>query len=213
MELTTIITEQYDRYVERSISDLMLMDKYMQTSACKNAVKVLEDTSKDLFLDERQKRVFMRRILPMVIPAGVKAVVRGAALNNYVKNMMMRLCKGKQGWKVDFEVRNCGHVTEIPDWTLKVAKKGPLIIGFNQLDLWKGGAQINRAAKYILDDTLHARLNANNVYLVCVVARHIDVTKQQNVSSSKLHKILRKGVETGRLMWPKGLKAYLASLD
>lgn len=207
--LTELIDSQHDRYVERSLSDLMLMGKYLRTTACKSALKVLEDTSTYLVLDERQKREFMKRIVPMIIPAGVKAVVRGAALNDYIRNMMIRYCKDKKDWKVAFEVKACPHVTEIPDWTLQVGKTGPLIIGFNQLDLWKGGAQINRGAKYILDDGLHERLRAKGVHLVCIVARRIDVVGKK---ASKLQRILEKGIATKRLMWPRGLKAYLSTL-
>ena len=37
---------------------------------------------------------------------------------------------------------------EIPDFYIETANR--IIIGFNQIDLWNGGAQLNRASKYIL---------------------------------------------------------------
>ena len=197
--------DQYDKYVDRALSDLMLMDLYLKKVACKNIMSILESTSEELEItDERKKRTFMKRMIPLVIPPGVKASVRGAALNTYIKNLLTRETKGL-GWELAFEARNCKqHVTEIPDWTLKIGDK--LIIGFNQLDLWKGGAQINRAAKYILDDDIHERLHAKGIVLVCVVARKPPACRD---TKCKLYNILEKGIATQRLLWPRGLKKYL----
>ena len=89
---------------------------------------------------------------------------------------------------------------------IKTNKK--TIVGYNQLDMWKGGAQINRAAKYILDEALHQRLNKKNIYVVCVVSRKLELKS----TNSKIMNIVTVGLKKDRLMWPHGLRAYLKNI-
>jgi hypothetical protein len=201
------IMQQYDRHTEDKFTDLQLMPSYMSSASMKNGVlKKLEEVKEELELDSRQERMFMKKMLPIVIPPGVKANIRGQVFNKYIKNILcslVREVKGR-GVKLEFE-KKVGEMSEIADWVMTV-DGGARIIGYNQLDIWKGGAQINRAAKYILDEGLHRRLQKKNVYIVCVVARKL-VLKG---GDSKLARIIDVGLRRNILMWPRGLKRYLS---
>ena len=53
----------------------------------------------------------------------------------------------------------------------------------NQLDLWNGGAQLNRGYKYIINN----KLNTNTSKLLCVVCNK----KQFTRSNNKAFKIIK----------------------
>lgn len=197
--------QQYDRHTEDKFTDLQLMSSYMTSPSMKNgALKKLEEVKEELELDDRQERMFMKKMLPIVIPPGVKANIRGQVFNKYIKNILCSLVREKRSVKVEFE-KKVGEMSEIADWVMTV-EGGARIIGYNQLDIWNGGAQINRAAKYILDEGLHRRLQKKNVYIVCIVARKL-VLKG---GDSKLARIIDVGLRRNILMWPRGLKRYLS---
>lgn len=200
--------QQYDRHTEDKFTDLQLMSSYMTSPSMKNgALKKLEEVKEELELDDRQKRMFMKKMLPIVIPPGVKANIRGQVFNKYIKNILCSFARGKRSVKVEFE-KKVAEMSEIADWVMTIEGSGTRIIGYNQLDIWNGGAQINRGAKYILDEGLHRRLQKKNVYIVCIVARKL-VLKG---GDSKLAHIIDVGIRRNILMWPRGLKKYVKAL-
>jgi hypothetical protein len=198
------IKTSYNKNVNRQLSDLMLMDQFMNSESCKDILAVLHKTAEDtgIMQNERHMRIFMRQILPLVIPPGVKGCIRGGVFNSLIKKRLLKSseCKGV----FSFEPRDCCHlVPEIPDWCYR--KDDKTIIGYNQLDMWNGGAQINRASKYIMDENLHTRLRSKKVWIVCVVARKISLSN----SKSKVFRILHRGIMKKRLLWPNDLIKYL----
>ena len=198
------IKATYDKHIDRQLSDLMLMDQFLNSSSCKNAIQILEETAKDTGIDKdpRIMRKFMKKLLPLVIPPGVKGCIRGYAFNQIIKKKLLKA--DLPNGELSFEPKDCCNlVHEIPDWCFRIG--GKTIIGYNQLDIWKGGAQINRASKYIMDDALHRRLNKQGVWIVCVIARKISLVGEKN----KVFKILQKGIATHRLLWPNAIINYL----
>ena len=205
-EINEAILEQYDRHTDSKFSDNALMTQYLASPAVKDRIQgKLEQAIEGMELDKRQKRIFMRKIMPLVIPPGVKANIRGNIFNKYIKNILLRFACTRKKMDVAFEKKVQGF-PEIADWVLNI--DGKQIVGYNQLDIWNGGAQINRASKYILDDTLHARMKKKNIYIVCIVARKLMIKN----CDSKIANIVNTGLKKDRLMWPKGLKIYLQNL-
>lgn len=205
-QINAIIERQYDPYIVRQLSDLMLMPRYMNCNSCKKVVDYLEKTADKLELVERKRRIYMNKMLPMIISPGVKASIRGVAFNEYIKRKLLKFSSNKI-LSIQFEPKGVAWVSEIPDWIIEF-KGGKTVIGYNQLDLWMGGAQVNRASKYIMDEALHKRLNKKNIYIVCVVARRYKVGYMQ----SKVADIIITGVKKKRIVWPKGLNNYLENL-
>lgn len=202
------IKESYDKHIDRQLSDLMLMDHFLKSPACKEAVNTLQETAAETGIDKdsRVLRKFMRRLLPLVIPPGVKGSIRGITFNKLIKAKLLKAESSLQGTFV-FEPKDyCHLVSEVPDWCF--CKGDKTIIGYNQLDMWHGGAQINRAAKYILDHNLHRRLNKRNVWIVCVVARKLSIKDAKN----KVATIVKEGIKRERLFWPNAIVNYLKTL-
>lgn len=201
------IMQQYDRGVEARLEDLHMGPEYMKAPSCIGVVERIRGLAGRLGVKEgsREHRDLMKTVLGMAVPPGTKAAVRGNAFNKYVKGVLERALVGKEGWSVAFEEKH-PEFSEIADWVVR-GKGGRVIVGFNQLDVWGGGAQLNRAAKYIMDEALHRRLRKKGITVVCVVARRFVVRGRGKASAIVSH-----GVRTGRLLWSRGLKALVARL-
>lgn len=195
------ISKQYDKHLDRQLADCMLERRFASTRSATENKKLIDNICDKLNLDSRQTRYLNNVLKRRLQSSGMKASVRGGRMNEYVKKTLSKfltigeLCFEKKHAKVP-----CIH--EIPDWTWEV--NGQIFIGFNQLDLWNGGAQLNRAAKYIMDNTLHQRLKKKNIYIICLVARKIHISSENKVS-----RIIQHGLKHNRLFWLNGLKEFL----
>lgn len=129
-------------------------------------------------------------LMPMIIPAGVKAKRRGDAFNECVKGILLKKYGNSQ---IKFEKPH-KDFQEIPDWICGV--DNVTIVGYNQLDVWSGGHQVNRGGKYIMDDHLHRRLLRKNIHVVCVVDRSWPLCKNK---TTKVSRIIDKGRRYDRL--------------
>lgn len=202
--LNEIMIKQYSKYAEDIIRNM----RFDHSPTVKNINNKLKVLAEKLDLTEKGIKILKTTLLPMLIPAGVKASSRGVKFNSYMKMVLTKKIKSlNQGHiSITYETPH-PIVTEIPDWTIRIktsTNKIKTIIGYNQLDLWNGGAQINRGAKYILDDHFHRRLSSQNTSLVCIVLR-----KYKAKNENKTTQIIRKGLQHKRLFWPKGFVHYL----
>lgn len=130
-------------------------------------------------------------LIPMIIPAGVKAKRHGDAFNAYVKKILSAKFSSKH---VKFEKPHMDF-QEIPDWICTV--NNVTIVGYNQLDVWSGGHQVNRGGKYIMDDYLHRRLKRKNIYVLCVVDRPWPCAIKNK--KTKVARMIEKGCRCDRL--------------
>lgn len=201
--VVTKMENQYDAYFASLVQDYKLYDKYMQCKACQllkgNVADILSKNIEDAATVEK----ITQKIVSANIPPSVKSCVRGKFINDHVRKCLMKEADAL-GCAVTFEKKHpC--VSEIPDWTLTWGEQ--TYIGFNQYDLWGGGAQLNRCSKYVMDDALHSRLAKKNIYIICIVVRRYRDAKPR--STSKAHTMILKGVKTKRLFWLKGFKTFL----
>lgn len=179
-------------YIERRLNDLNLMPEYIKSPKCKAAFNKLELLCDKLALDARQRRLMKRTLTPFLVPPGVKAAIRGTVFNKYIAKLLQR---AHLPGTLEFE-KTHSAVSERPDWILR--HNGTTVIGYNQLDLWNGGAQLNRASKYLADEDLHKRLARQKIRIICVVAREFK-------GASKASNLVQIGVSRKRLVWPKDL--------
>lgn len=124
----------------------------------------------------------------LLVPAGVKAHTRGMLFNAIVGRELRDALRkvDAERYELSFETRT-PIVTEIPDWMIRDAVTGRLLVGFNQIDLWSGGHQLNRGGKYVLDDRLHRRLSDDHdARLVAVVAQELPTRTRRG---SKVHRM------------------------
>lgn len=125
-------------------------------------------------------------ITPFIIKPGLKGVIKGNKFNNIVKNYILKLNLNKNIYEIKFETKCEINTTEIPDFYIKNKNNNKIIIGMNQLDLWNGGQQLNRAGSYILNN----KYNNTTIKLLCIICNKIKLNKE----NTKLHKIFSKGL-------------------
>ena len=71
----------------------------------------------------------------------------------------------------------------------------------NQLDLWKGGQQINRGYKYLIDN----KYNTGKTKLVCVVCNDIKFNSDKN----KAYKLFETGYKHNTLCYIKNIESII----
>ena len=112
------------------------------------------------------------------IPAGVKASIRGYRFNEIVYSYLSNIISVKKKPEILLTKESFPdcinvhtHLNEIPDWCVINKKTKRVMIGYNQIDLWTGGAQCNRADKYLQNHALFKILERKyKCTLVCVIA-------------------------------------------
>ncbi len=152
------------------ISDAVLFNQYKDSKSVKSKIKLLESLFRNAKIRKCVASRLIDKIVPLIIPAGTKAKIKGDSFNSLITRDIHNIVKRmrRKTLKVEIEKPNV-LVHEIPDWSIYDSKTGKRMIGYNQMDLWMGGAQVNRASKYVLDDCFHRRLLNKNARLCCVV--------------------------------------------
>lgn len=183
----------YDKNVDDLLSDQHLWAVYeKQPSVCKRVEKTRDDLLNAGF-DKDQVSLILKVISPLLVPAGTKGVVRGNAINQKVKEDLTKSFP-PDTYKLSFETEHTFHqTTEKPDFVVYNITNGRSVIGFNQRDLWGGGAQINRASKYIDSEEFHS--TPDNVKILSVVCSNLSECK------GKKRDIYDRGIRTQRMCY------------
>jgi hypothetical protein len=182
------------------IEDCNLMNVYLEQQSVKKNINILQ-TILDKYVDKSISKKILKEYVPNLVPAGTKGVVRGNIFNKYIKEHLEEI-EEISHLELKFEKKHEKFQTEeIPDWYLYDKKSNKIIIGFNQLDLWSGGQQINRGSKYILDENKHTK----NQKTLCVVCNDIELKSTKN----KAFKLFETGFKNDRLCYTNGLKEII----
>jgi hypothetical protein len=198
------------------LSDANLMPEYIESSSVKNEITKLSNILKRYIDDDNIIQGIIEDYLPELIPAGTKGVIRGNKFNKIVKDHINLLDLDKSRFEVCFEKKCAIHnTTEIPDWYVLDKSNNRILIGMNQLDLWSGGHQTNRGAKYIdienknKDDSSSNSSNSSNSNskLLCVVCYEIQFTSDKN----KAYKLFVSGFDNNTLCYLKNLSNIIRS--
>lgn len=201
MELVNInerIKSEFDDEIITKLADINLLDEYRNSSSTKQSIRVLENVlEKNLIPQDTIKSIINDYILDL-IPAGTKGVIRGNKFNQIIKTIIEDMKLDSEKFDVCFEKQCIGYETnEKPDWYIKSkGQNEKVLIGMNQLDLWNGGAQLNRGSKYILESK-----NTENRKLLCVVCNKIEIKTEK----SKAFKLFAKGFIDDTLCYPNNL--------
>lgn len=180
-----------DDEVIKKLTDISLSKKFLDSKATKETFKKVM-----LVLDKHNvanAEAVIADLIPYLIPPGVKGVVRGLAFNQIVMDWLNEHYEG-----VEFE-KNIDGISERPDWY--ILHNNHYIVGYNQIDLWSGGAQTNRGNKYILDDSFHEK--NSTIKYVSVIASKPDKI------SPKLKKLFEVGISKKRMTYLSGLESII----
>lgn len=198
------IEKEFDEKVFDQLSDVNLIDQYKDCKSVKKKVKSLAFILEKHNIEDDKKNNIINEYLFDLIPPGTKAAVRGNKFNKIIKEKIKEFKLDSNKYDVKFE-ENCPKVntSEIPDWYILEKSTNKVIIGMNQVDLWSGGAQINRGFKYLINN----KINNENTKLLCVVCNKKKITNENN----KVFKIFKSGFEKDTLCYLKNLENIIKS--
>lgn len=171
------ISQEYCAITYSSLTDQNLLSEYKECKSVKNEIGKFLNILSKYEIQEETKRAILEEYLLEMIPPGTKGVIRGNKFNKIVQEKIISLNLDPTIFDVAFE-RKCEEypTSEIPDWYILEKTTNKTIIGMNQLDLWGGGHQINRASKYIVNNPFENQ----NCKLVCVVCNQIQFKSEKN---------------------------------
>jgi len=125
-------------------------------------------------------------------------ILRGIQFNNLVGDKLYSIF-----WLDSVKLEVCSEFyDERVDWV--VTYKNKIVVGMNQLDLWGGGAQLNRAGKYILS---YKKKSTHD--LLCVIYND---GREKLTHINKQFRILDKGIVNNTLCYIENLENILKKL-
>lgn len=218
-EIKHLISKGYSFRVDKRTSDQYLIKEYMKTSCVKNAVREFEDILSKCMgrlpvkkaLVERIKKTIVKEVMAnnkvRIIPAGAKATVRGTYFNDIIKDTLTRIVKKYRSLVLEVERMPEGieDIKECPDWYIMNKDTKRFIIGYNQIDLWGGGHQLNRGDKYILKNEIDDILARQNGKLLCVVCKNPMLKSTNN----KIYQIFDTGFAKKTLCYINDLEEHI----
>lgn len=190
------ISSEFCAETVQKLTDVSLLSEYQECKSVKNSVtKLSKIIEKHVEISTETRDAILKEYLVEMIPPGTKGVIRGNKFNKMVQEKIQNLALPADIYEVAFET-NCATAptSEIPDWYIKDKIQNKTLIGMNQLDLWGGGHQMNRAGKYIMKDPFEGQ---PNVKLVCVVCNYIVLKSEKN----KAFHIFEKGYEKNTICY------------
>ena len=192
------IEKEFDEDVFNKLSDTNLIDEYKDCKSVKKKIKKLSAILQKSIEDEKTKEIIDELIVNL-IPPGTKGIIRGNNFNKIIKEKIKEYKLDSNKYDIKFE-ENCPKVytSEIPDWYILEKATNKIIIGMNQVDLWNGGAQMNRGFKYLINN----EINNENTKLLCVVCNKKKITNENN----KIYKLFETGFEKDTLCYIKNLE-------
>jgi len=184
------------------LSDKELLSYYIESKSVKKTSLKLETILNKYIIDKNITKDIMNEYFADLIPPGVKAVYRGNEFNKIIKNYIDNLNLDNKRFNICYE-NKCPHfkTDEIPDWYIFDTLTNKTIIGMNQLDIWSGGHQINRGAKYLYIN------NDKQTKLLCVISNDIILKSEKN----KVFNLFKVGFMNDTLCYLNNLEYIIKS--
>jgi hypothetical protein len=185
------------------LTDNNLMGDYYNCLSVKKKIRELLIILDNNGLDQFTKQNILRDYVNQLVPPGTKGVIRGNKFNSIVKEFIENLLLDPEHYDVCFEKKHTSYITsEIPDWYILHKETNKILIGMNQLDLWRGGHQLNRGFKYLIDNTA----NTENCKILCVVCNETRIK-----TNNKAFKLFEVGFKNNTLCYLKNLENIINS--
>ena len=199
--INTRINKEICYEIIDKLNDVNLMDDYKECKSVKSNIEYLNSLLEEFGMTHEDRNSVINRYILKLIPAGTKGVIRGVKFNNIVMNYINNLCIDNKRFIIKYEKHHdVKYTSEIPDWYIFDNFTQKIIIGMNQLDLWKGGQQSNRGYKYIVDFKTDP-----NVKLLCVVCNEIKFTN----SCNKAYTLFKVGYENNTLCYINNIRGII----
>lgn len=196
-EIHQWIEEGYDPKLCKALSDDGLMSKFMATEAAKRDRRVVME----LLAKFNDHEECASRITEYFMRAGIKGVVRGAEFNKYIAKVLQNIVDELPGLELKVEADTEG-LAERPDWVIQSFDGHRVLAGYNQIDLWSGGEQINRGDKYVTSGLSNLPPGLKVISVVCDFCK---ITKETN----KKFKLFDAGIKNKTIVYPRHLNPYI----
>jgi len=198
-EMNNRINQEICYETINKLSDKTLMSKYKISPSLNKNTEILKTILDEYINDELIKKCIIDKFEEKLIPAGCKGNLRGQEFNKIVEKKILNMNLNESQFEIKFEQKCEIHFTsEIPDWYILDKISNKIIIGMNQLDIWRGGAQKNRGDKYLNND----QHNTEKSKLLCVIANE----KKFNNSNNDIFKLFQIGFTNNTLCYIKNLE-------
>lgn len=202
-ELNNHVDETYCADTNALLTDEALLEQYKNQKSVKNIIDVFRREINREIDDERKVQRVLNRILLHIIPAGTKGVVRGLEFNRIIKKLLVGAFDRVSTLWIAFETHAQSTDTdECPDFVITDRRTNKTIIGFNQVDFTRGGAQLNRGFKYVM-----ANKSSKDVLFLSVICNKVRITKP----GTKKFRLYQTGFANKTLCYPKELTSIVAS--
>lgn len=206
-EINKRIEKEFCYKTSIELTDETLIDRYKDCPSVKKSITKLNIILSKYLNGEEYKQKIIDEYLLELIPPGTKGVIRGNKFNKIVEKLINSFELDKEDFDVCFEKKCKEYITnEIPDWYILEKSTNKIIIGMNQLDLWSGGHQTNRATKYIINNDNQKKDN-EKFKLLCVVCNKIQLKSDKN----KTFKLFKVGFENNTLCYLNNLQNIIYS--
>ena len=201
--LNKIINEQYSENIANELSDSSLMELYLNSNSTveknnkvSNYIEQLLYNYKNMNPSEftNYKKQTITNLTTLMIEPGTKGAIRGNKFNKLVKEKISTI-KEKYANIIDISFETYlknDDSKERPDFVIYNKINNKYIIGMNQVDLWNGGQQLNRASNY-LDNSK----NNDNKKFLCVIANKYECKN----TKSKSFKLIKYGFDNERICY------------
>jgi hypothetical protein len=229
-DLNEEIKTRYDKSekYDKQLDDSHLLDKFMESKSTKNKIKKIrkvliglfrkynieekiEQNDDELIITINGYQLLLKDTLKLlsqfIIEPGTKGGIRGNKFNSIVYEYIKKQILKYEHLKLEKEIE-IPYLNEKVDWLLTNTITDKRLVGYNQLTLWGGGQQSNRAGHYIIDNTLQKKCEENNSLLICVIARYPDILK----SKTKVYKLFSTGFKNKTLYYLNDLKKVIVEL-
>lgn len=190
--------QQYDSRIEERLSDEALFGDYLQEPSVKLQIETYTSTLRSVGICEEQIELALQSYLPHLIPPGTKGIVRGRKLEQIVQDTILEMKLGPEYevvFEKDIRKQKWTLTDESPDFYIK--KGDSILIGMVQYDLWSGGAQANRASKYVF----YPRTGQKKLVSV--------VCAKPPKMGGKRRKLFQHGMDFKTLCYPRGLASIV----
>lgn len=175
---------EYDEHLMTQLSDQNLMPLICKASSHMTKMnKIRVDLKREMpELEDQQISRILSIILNKLVSSGLKGTIRGNTFNDMI---YAKVVECVQELKINVEVQReiKLFMDEKVDWSIKA--NDHYLAGFNQIDLWGGGAQKNRYNKYT-DPNHHSKCKEHNITLVYVVAKKYNPPKRITRAAEKM---------------------------
>lgn len=188
----------------KELSNDKLLELFLSSKSFKRNKDTLLEILTKYKIDSRIKDNIINDYSLSLISPGTKGVLRGNKFNNIIKSRLLEINLNGNRFDIKFEKIPDDYkdiLDEIPDWYIFDKENNKILIGMNQLDLWSGGHQTNRALKYLKND----KYDNINVKLLCVVCNFTSIKYKNN----KKYDIFNIGFGSDTLCYINNLKSII----